>query len=120
MGFALENFDATGAWRTLDEGTPIDATGALVDGTKLDGVASLRNMVVRYREQFVRVVAEKLLTYALGRGVEYQDMPLVRAIVRESAAADHRLSALVFAIVKSQAFQMNVKAGEAPAPRAAD
>ncbi len=72
MGIALENFDAVGAWRTQDEGSPIDASGVLVDGTKLDGVASLREALVRYSDQFVRVVTEKLLTYALGRGVEDQ------------------------------------------------
>ena len=86
IGLALENFDAVGAWRTQDDGSPIDATGVLVDGTKVDGVASLRDALVRYSDQFVRVVTEKLLTYALGRGVEYQDMPLVRSIVRDSAA----------------------------------
>ena len=74
-------------WRTHDEGCPIDATGVLADGTKVDGVASLRGSLVRYSDQFVRVVTEKLLTYALGRGVEYQDMPMVRSIVRSAANA---------------------------------
>jgi mono/diheme cytochrome c family protein len=109
MGFALENFDAVGAWRTLDEGQPIDASGVLADGTKLDGVSTLRGLLVRYQDQFVRVVAEKLLTYALGRGVEYQDMPLVRAMVRDAAASKYRFSSLIFGIVKSPAFQMNQK-----------
>ena len=109
IGFALENFDAVGAWRTQDEGLPIDATGVLVDGTKVDGVASLRDVLVRYSDQFVRVVTEKLLTYALGRGVEYQDMPLVRSIVRDSAASKYRFSSLVLGIVKSAPFQMNMK-----------
>jgi len=109
MGFALENFDAVGAWRRQDEGQPIDATGVFPDGTKLDGVASLRNLVVRYQDQFVRVVAEKLLIYALGRGVDYQDMPLVRSIVRDSARTTYRFSSIVSAIVRSQAFQMNMK-----------
>jgi len=109
MGLALENFDAVGTWRTQDEGSPIDATGVLVDGTKVDGVASLRDVLVRYSDTFVRVVTERLLTYALGRGVEYQDMPMVRSIVRESAAGKYKFSSLVLNIVKSDPFQMNMK-----------
>jgi len=119
MGLALENFDAVGAWRTQDEGQPIDATATLVDGTKIDGVADLRKMLVRYQDQFVRVVVEKLVTYALGRGVEYQDMPLVRSIVRESATNNYRFSSIILAIVKSQAFQMNMKPVETNSVRAA-
>jgi mono/diheme cytochrome c family protein len=113
MGLALENFDAVGAWRTEDGGLPIDATGVIADGTKLDGVGSLRNLAVCYSDQFVRVVAEKLLTYALGRGVEYQDMPLVRSIVRDSSGSKYRFSSLVLNIVKSPAFQMNMKLTDA-------
>jgi mono/diheme cytochrome c family protein len=113
MGLALENFDAVGAWRTQDEGLPIDATGVLVDGTKVDGVGSLRNLLVRYQDQFVRVVVEKLLTYALGRGTEYQDMPLVRSIVRDTEGSRYRFSSIVLAIVRSPAFQMNMKTAEA-------
>ena len=110
MGLALENFDATGTWRTEDGGTPIDATGNMVDGTKLNGVVSLRDALEkRYSDQFERVVAEKLLTYALGRGVEYQDMPMVRSIVRDSASNNYRFSSLVLGIVRSPAFQMNMK-----------
>ena len=92
IGLALENFDGVGAWRLKDEGQPIDPTGVLANGTKIDGVASLRDVLMQNSEQFVRVVAEKLLTYALGRGVEHQDMPLVRSIVRD--AAGRRLSLL--------------------------
>ena len=91
MGVALENFDAVGAWRTLDEGQPVDASGVLVDGTKVTGVDSLRDTLVRYQGQFARVVTEKLLTYGLGRGVEHGDMPLVRSIVKESEAAKYPL-----------------------------
>jgi hypothetical protein len=112
VGIALENFDAVGAWRTHDEGVPIDASGVLPDGTKLDGPVTLRNAMVRYSDQFVRVVAEKLLTYALGRGVEYDDMPTVRGIVRTAAPTKYRFSSLVFGIVKSDAFQMNQKTAE--------
>jgi mono/diheme cytochrome c family protein len=112
VGIALENFDAVGAWRTHDEGVPVDASGVLADGTKLDGVAALRNALVGYSDQFARVVAEKMLTYAIGRGVEYQDMPTVRAIVRGSAANKYRFSSLMLGIVKSDAFQMNMKTVE--------
>jgi hypothetical protein len=119
IGLALENFDAVGAWRTQDEGGPIDASGVLVDGTKVDGVASLRDTLVRYSDQFVRVVAEKLLTYALGRGVEYDDMPMVRSIVRDSAASRYRFSTLVMSIVNSAPFQMNMKTADSNQQRAA-
>jgi hypothetical protein len=110
IGLAMENFDAVGKWRTQDDGSPIDATGILVDGTKLDGVKSLRDAMMRYSDQFERVVTEKLMIYALGRGVEYQDMPLVRSIVRDSAPTKYRFSSVVLGIVKSPAFQMNMKA----------
>jgi mono/diheme cytochrome c family protein len=109
IGLALENFDAVGAWRTQDGDSPIDASGVLVDGSKVDGVASLREALVRRSDQFVRVVTEKMMTYALGRGVEYQDMPLVRSIVRESAASNYNFSSIVLGIVDSAPFQMNTK-----------
>jgi hypothetical protein len=112
FGLALENFDATGAWRQLDEGQPVDVVAVLNDGTKIDGVTGLRQSLLRYQEQFVRVVAEKMLTYALGRGVEYQDKPLVRSIVRNAAASKYRMSSLVLGIVKSPAFQMNLKSSD--------
>ena len=110
MGLALENYDAVGAWRTRDGDSPIDASGVLVDGTKVDGVASLRAWLMHHSDQFTRVVTEKLLTYALGRGVEYQDMPLVRSIVHDAAADHYRFTSIVLGIVKSQPFQMNWKA----------
>ena len=109
MGLALENFDAVGAWRIHDGDSRIDASGVLVDGTKVNGVADLRQWVVNRSDQFVRVVTEKLLTYGLGRGVEYQDMPLVRSIVHDSAPGNYRFSSLVLGIVKSPAFQTNMK-----------
>jgi mono/diheme cytochrome c family protein len=109
MGLALENFDATGTWRTKDGENAIDASGVLVDGTKVNGIADLRGYLVKRSDQFERVVAEKLLTYSLGRGLEYQDMPLVRSIVRDSAAGDYKFSSIVLGIVKSPAFQMNMK-----------
>jgi hypothetical protein len=109
----LENFDAIGHWRTEDEGVPIDSVGVLVDGTKMDGVAGLREAMLHYSPQFVRNMTERLLTYALGRGVEYYDMPLVRSIVRDAASKDYRFSTLVMGIVKSHAFQSNMKTGDA-------
>jgi hypothetical protein len=112
IGLTLENFDAIGTYRTLDEGSPIDTSGVLVDGTKVSGVASLREVLHRYSNQYVRVVTEKMLIYALGRGVEYQDMPLVRSIVRDASASNYRFSSIVMGIIKSDAFQMNTKLGE--------
>jgi hypothetical protein len=109
LGFALENFDAVGAWRTREPGGPIDASGELADGTKIDGVVTLRNAVLNRPGVFVGTMTEKLLTYALGRGVEYQDMPLVRSLAREAAKNDNKFSALVLGVVKSKPFQMNQK-----------
>jgi mono/diheme cytochrome c family protein len=112
IGLALENFDGVGAWRLQDEGQPIDPTGVLSNGTTIDGVVSLRSLLVQNSEQFVRVMAGKLLTYALGRGVEDRDMPLVRSIVRDAAGGNYRFSTLVLGVVKSAPFQNNVKGGE--------
>jgi hypothetical protein len=109
IGFALENFDGIGQWRATEAGQKLDTSGALVDGSKIDGVVSLREGLLRYSPQFVRTVTEKLLTYALGRGVDYDDMPMVRAIVREAAKNDYKLSTIVLEIVKSAPFQMNRK-----------
>jgi cytochrome c5 len=119
IGLALENFDAVGAWRTEDGNSPIDASGVLVDGSKVDGVASLRDSLVHRSDQFERVVTEKLLTYALGRGVEYQDMPLVRSIVRDSAGSNYKFSSIVLGIVKSPTFQTNMKVASNDQERAA-
>jgi mono/diheme cytochrome c family protein len=109
IGLALENFDGVGSWRTEDEGNPVDATAVMVDGTKVDGVVGLRGMLVRYSDQFVRVVTEKLLTYALGRGVDDADMPTVRSIVRGAEPSRYQFSTVVSGIVKSDSFQMNQK-----------
>jgi hypothetical protein len=109
IGFALENFDGIGKWRTKDAGQNVDASSQLTDGTKIVGVVDLRNALLRYSPQFARVVSEKLLTYALGRGVEYQDMPVVRAIVRDAARNNYRFSTLIEGIVNSEPFQMNRK-----------
>ena len=117
IGFSLENFDAVGVWRIHDTGFPIDPTGNMVDGTKLDGPLSLRRALVGHSEAFIRTFTEKLLTYALGRGIEYYDMPAVRAIDREAAGRNNRFSALVLAIVKSVPFQMR-RAEESQPPAA--
>ena len=109
IGFSMENFDAVGQWRTKDGDSAIDATGVLVDGSKLDGVKGMREALVRYSPQFVRVITEKLLIYALGRGTEYYDMPLIRSIVHEAELNHYRFSSLVIGIIKSDAFQMNQK-----------
>jgi len=106
LGFSLENFDAIGQWRTTDGEAPIDAAGVLLDGTKVDGPAALRRALTARKEQFVRTVAGKLLTYALGRELEYADAPAIRAIVRAAAADDYRWSSTILAIVKSPLFQM--------------
>jgi mono/diheme cytochrome c family protein len=107
LGFALENFDGLGAWRTVDEaGRPVDATGVMPGGEKVEGLAGLRALLLSQREQFVGTVTEKLLAYALGRGLEYYDQPTVRKIVRDAAAEEHRWSALILGVVKSPAFLM--------------
>ena len=112
IGFSLENFDAIGRWRDHEQGVPVDASDVLYDGRAIGGPAGLRRYLLRYSDQFVRTVTEKLLTYALGRGVEHHDMPAVRAIVREAAADDHRFTALVLGVVRSDAFRMNEKGGD--------
>ncbi len=106
LGFALENFDGIGRWRTMDGTTPIDASGVLPDGTRFTGPDDFREALLQRREEFVRTVTEKLLTYALGRAVQYYDMPAVRTIMRDAASADHRWSSLVLGIVESRPFQM--------------
>ncbi len=110
MGLAMEHFDAVGKWRTADAGRPIDPTGVTTDGTPLEGVHSLRELTVRNGDLFAQVVTERLLTYAIGRGLEYQDMPLVRSITRNAAEDDYRFSSLLMGVVESPAFTMNMKA----------
>jgi hypothetical protein len=116
VGFALENFDAVGAWRTHEAGGPIDASGQLADGTVINGVVQLREAIVRRPDLFVTTLTEKMLTYALGRGVEARDMPAVRSIVREAAGRDYRLSAIVLGVVRSVPFRMRMKPGTGEPP----
>lgn len=106
LGFALENFDATGAWRTKDGGFEIDPSGVLYDGTQVNGAVSLRNALVARSDLFVGNFTEKLLAYALGRGVEYYDMPAVRSIDQQAAQSGNKFSAIVMGIVKSAPFEM--------------
>ncbi len=106
IGFSLENFDAIGAWRTTFAGKPIDTSGVLPDGGAFDGPTGLRDMLLARPADFVGTVTEKLMTYALGRGVQYYDMPTVRRIVREAEAVDYRWSAIILGIIKSAPFQM--------------
>jgi hypothetical protein len=108
LGFALENFDVTGAWRAkdLDADTTIDSSGKLADGTDVSGPVQLRNALLRRPDQFVQTVTEKLLTFALGRGVRYQDMPMIRAIVRQAHGRGDTFEAIIQGVVKSPAFRM--------------
>ena len=106
LGFALENFDGVGEWRVKEQGGKVDPVGQLADGTKVDGPVALRQALNKHPELFVRTVTEKLMTYGMGRGLDYTDMPLVRSIARETAAGNYKWSVLVMGIVKSAPFQM--------------
>jgi uncharacterized protein DUF1592/uncharacterized protein DUF1588/uncharacterized protein DUF1587/uncharacterized protein DUF1585/uncharacterized protein DUF1595 len=106
LGLALENYDVTGRWRIKDNGVPVDPTGELYDGTKLDGPAALRQALLKRSDVLLRNFAESLMTYAIGRPVEYYDMPSIRAIAREAMRHDNRLSAFVLGVVNSPAFRM--------------
>jgi hypothetical protein len=108
LGFALDNFDAVGRWRTTDGGVPIDTSGVLADRTAVDGPATLRAALLSHRERFAQTVSEKLLTYALGRGVDWHDGPAVRQIVRSAALTEYRWSAIILGIVRSPPFQMRM------------
>jgi hypothetical protein len=110
LGFAFENFDAVGRFRTVAAGVPVDASGALPDGTKFDGASGLIDALMKHPQQFAATLTERLLTYALGRGVEYYDSPAVRAITREAAAGNFRFASLITGVVKSQPFQMRAAA----------
>jgi hypothetical protein len=108
LGFALENFDAIGRWRATEANTPIDASGVFLDGTRFTGPAEFRKVLLNHREEFVSTVVQKLLTYALGRGVDYYDMPAVRKIMRDSGRTDYRWSSVILAIARSMPFQMRI------------
>jgi hypothetical protein len=106
IGFALENFDGVGHWRTREDGTAIDTSGTLFNGARIEGAIGLRKALAAEPEIFIGVMTEKMLTYALGRGIEYYDMPAVRKIVRDARAVDFRFSSIVLGIAKSIPFQM--------------
>ena len=109
LGFALENFDLVGTWRDVDSRMPVDSSGQLVDGTIVKGPADLRAALLSRSDAFVTNVTEKLFTYALGRPVQYFDMPMVRAVVQRAAQNDYRFSSLILGVVSSDAFQMRMK-----------
>jgi hypothetical protein len=106
LGLALENFDVTGKWRIKDGDVPVDANGELYDGTKMNGPADLRNALVKHQDAFLLSFTEHLMTYALGRRVETYDMPVVRAIIRDAAKQDYKISAFVLGVAKSAPFRM--------------
>jgi len=116
LGFSLENFDALGKWRTVADGVPVDASASLPDGTRFEGAAGLRTILVNHRTDFVRTFTEKLLAYAVGRGVESYDLPAVRKITRDAAANGDRWSSIILGVVKSTPFQNGV-AYSTPAQR---
>jgi hypothetical protein len=114
IGLALENFDAVGAWRTREAGATIDVSGELADGTKVNGVVDLRNAILSRPEMFAGTLAEKLLIYGLGRGLDDRDMPAVRAIVRDAAQNNYRMSSLILGVIRSTPFQMRTAAERNP------
>jgi hypothetical protein len=107
LGFSLENFDALGKWRTESDGARIDSSASLPDGTRFEGVVGLRALMASHQEDFVRTFTEKLMAYALGRGIEYTDLPAIRKIARDSASQDYRWSGIILGIVRSTPFSMS-------------
>jgi len=110
LGFTLENFNAVGAWRTRDAGQDVNAQGTMADGEEVAGAAGLRAALLKRPETFVETLTGKLMTYGLGRGLQYYDMPVIRGILRDAAGQDNRFSSIVLGIVKSVPFQMRRKA----------
>jgi hypothetical protein len=106
VGFSLENYDAVGRWRTIEEAKPIDASGALPDGSTFEGAAGLKKALLDRKEQFVSTFTEKMMTYALGRGVEYYDAPAVRKIVADARTKNYTFSSVITGIASSTPFQM--------------
>jgi hypothetical protein len=116
IGFALENFDAVGRWRDQDTGKPIDVSSKLADGTLVDGVAGVRQLILKDPQRFVGAVAQKLLMYGIGRNVQYFDAPAVRKIVHDAAADDYKFSSLVLGVTRSAPFQMRTVKAERKNP----
>jgi hypothetical protein len=117
LGFALENFDAIGKYRTMDGDSLIDASGMLADGTQFSNPVEFRQALLAHKTEFVRNFTEKLMTYAIGRTVGYTDMPAVRAAVRDAASSDYRWASLILGVVSSEPFQMRRAAGTVTATR---
>jgi hypothetical protein len=113
LGFALENFDAVGKWRTASDGAAIDPSASFPDGSTFEGIGGLRSLLVSHQEDFVRTLSGKLLAYAVGRGLDDHDLPAIRAIVREAAPAGYSWSAIISGIVRSTPFSMAAATGEA-------
>ena len=111
LGFSLENFDALGKWRTSIDAMPIDASAALPDGTKFEGIAGLRQLMTGHQEDFARTFTQKLLGYALGRSIEAADFPAIRQITRNAAAGGYRWSSLIMGVVRSTPFTMSTTRG---------
>jgi hypothetical protein len=115
LGFALENFDAVGKWRTTADGAPIDPSASFPDGSRFEGPTGLRALMVSHREDFVRTLTGKLLAYAIGRGLDHHDLPVIRTIVREAAPADYSWSSIIAGIVRSAPFSMALASDAASA-----
>ena len=109
VGFALENFDSVGQWRETSNGLPIDSAGQLADGTPVDGPEELRRAILARPDAFSTIITERLMTYALGRGLEPPDMAVVRSVVQSAAESDYALSSVVLGIVESEPFQMRTR-----------
>jgi hypothetical protein len=116
IGFAMESFDAVGQWRSEDAGKAIDVKSTLTDGTVVDGMAGVKNLILRDPDRFAGAVTEKLLMYAIGRNVQYFDAPAVRKIVRDAAPGDYKFSALVLGVAQSAPFQMRTVKAERKNP----
>jgi hypothetical protein len=114
IGFSMENFDAVGAWRTQEAGVPIDSSGELGNGTKVNGVVELRRALLSRPENFASTVAEKLMIYALGRGLDARDMPQVRTILRNAAPENYRWSSLILGVTRSTPFRMTTATAPEP------
>jgi hypothetical protein len=114
LGFALENFDAVGKWRTEADGAPIDTSASMPDGARFNGVAGLRELLASHQEDFARTFTGKLLSYAIGRGVETNDLPAIRKIARDAARNEYRWSSIILGIVNSPPFSMGAATGGQP------
>jgi hypothetical protein len=114
-GFALENFNSVGQWRVMDNGTKVEPAGVLADGTKVNGPIELRQAILSRPEAFATIVTERMMVYALGRGLEPSDMPVVRRIIKKAGENGYRLSTIVNAIIESDPFQMRTRLEPAPA-----